>query len=108
MLLSAPGNTIGGDTSGAGNLVSGNADAIQIILLFGVGQSGGTLVQGNLIGTDATGTEPIGNTGAGILINESGGNIIGGTTAGAPQYHLCQRRRDQFVQPNLHWQSHRG
>src|SRR5262249_58997346 len=79
MLLSAPGNTIGGASSGAGNLISGNADAIQILLLFGIGQTGGTMVQGNLIGTDATGTKPIGNSGAGILIQDSGGNIVGGT-----------------------------
>jgi Bacterial Ig domain len=83
MLLSAPGNTIGGYTKGAGNLISGDADAIQILLLFGTGQTGGTVVQGNRIGTDVTGTKAIGNSGAGILIQNSGANVVGGTNPGA-------------------------
>ena len=82
MLLSAPGNTVGGNVRGAGNLISGVADAIQI-LLFGSGQTGGTLVQGNLIGTNATGTAAIGNSGAGISIEDSSNNIVGGTSPGA-------------------------
>jgi trimeric autotransporter adhesin len=40
-------------------------------------------VQGNLIGTDVTGTDSLGN-GAGILIDgSSANNTIGGTTTGA-------------------------
>ena len=40
------------------------------------------LVQGNDIGTDATGTHPLGNTGNGVNI-QSNSNTIGGTTPGA-------------------------
>ncbi|MHB1558377.1 MAG: Ig-like domain-containing protein [Isosphaeraceae bacterium] len=83
MLLSAPGNTIGGAVAGAGNLISGNADAIQILQYFGTGSAGGTVVQGNLIGTDVTGTQALGNNGNGVLMNSAGNNTIGGTSAGA-------------------------
>jgi titin len=40
------------------------------------------LVQGNLIGTDSSGTLALGNTGAGVFVgNGAGANTIGGTTA---------------------------
>src|SRR5262249_18747712 len=42
------------------------------------------LVEGNLIGTDATGTTPLANTGDGVLIeNGANHNQIGDTVAGA-------------------------
>jgi hypothetical protein len=70
-------NTVGGTTPAARNLISGNVG-------FGVDtQTGsGNTVQGNLIGTDITGTLALGNTGVGI---ESGGSndLIGGTTVDA-------------------------
>src|SRR5262249_20004216 len=50
---------------------------------FGVGFGGGHhVVQGNLIGTDATGTYAIGNA-WGIICGQSANNLIGGTTAAA-------------------------
>jgi len=69
--------TIGGTAAGAGNVISGNlAAGIEVI--------NGALVQGNFIGTDASGTKPLGNRGAGILGTGFGGsNTIGGTAAGA-------------------------
>jgi uncharacterized repeat protein (TIGR01451 family)/CSLREA domain-containing protein len=50
----ATGNLIGGTTAGAGNLISGNTSGIVI-------QGAETVVQGNRIGTDATGTNAIPN-----------------------------------------------
>jgi len=71
----APGNTVGGSVSGAGNLVSGNrSTGVQI---FG-GSSRGNLILGNLIGTDRTGTRPLGNAGDGIFLNSTPGNTVGG------------------------------
>jgi len=48
-----------------------------------IDNSTGTLVQGNLVGTNATGTAAIGNFPGGIVVNASSGNTIGGTSAGA-------------------------
>jgi len=74
----AVGNTIGGSSAGAGNVISGN-------LLHGVyinGSATGTnFVQGNLIGTAADGTMIVGNVGAGVYVAKSN-NVIGGTGAG--------------------------
>src|SRR5262249_105455 len=45
--------------------------------------SGGTVVQGNLIGTDITGTQGVGNGSNGVLILNAANNLIGGTSASA-------------------------
>jgi hypothetical protein len=66
-------NTIGGTTAGAGNLVSGNA---QHGVSIGFGH--GNRIEGNYIGTDWTGTAPLGNT-TGVSV--SGPNLVGGTAA---------------------------
>ena len=70
-------NTVGGTTPDARNLISGNVGP-------GVASQGGTgnVVQGNLIGTDLTGTLALGNTGPGISLNGSD-NLIGGATTDA-------------------------
>jgi hypothetical protein len=72
----ASGNRIGGTGAGAGNVVSGNN--IGIDLLFATG----TLVQGNLIGTGADGSLPLGNHSDGVRIFLSDGNSIGGESPG--------------------------
>ncbi len=77
----ASGNTIGGTTSGAGNIISGNIDD-------GVGiwstNTNANLVEGNCIGTNATGTAVLGNQGNGVNIAWSATNTtIGGTVPGA-------------------------
>jgi parallel beta-helix repeat protein len=61
---------------GAGNLISGNAGA-------GVRLSGdGAVVQGNLIGTNVSGDEDLGNEGAGVLGAGDFDAKIGGAAAG--------------------------
>lgn len=73
-------NLIGGTTPGAGNLISGNR--FSEVTIGGFPTTGNT-VQGNLIGTNATGTQAITSTGYGIEIYSARNNIIGGTAAGA-------------------------
>ena len=70
------GNIVGGTTPGAGNLISGNGQSGVNI------NSNGTMIQGNLIGTDVTGRLAIPNSGSGISGSGSGG-LIGGTTPSA-------------------------
>jgi CSLREA domain-containing protein len=76
----SPGNTIGGTEAGAGNLVSGNES--NGVNLYGEYATGNT-VQGNFVGTDATGTRALGNGDTGIAVILATGNTIGGTAAGA-------------------------
>jgi titin len=66
---------IGGPDPGAGNLISGNA-------LSGLSVSGSDsiTVQGNLIGTDATGFTPLANQLAGVLLSSSTSVLVGGTS----------------------------
>jgi hypothetical protein len=76
VVIFAAGNTVGGAAAGAGNLLSGNTDnGVDL-------DGGGNLVQGNLIGTDVTGTAALGNGGDGVA-SFAAGNTIGGTTAGS-------------------------
>jgi hypothetical protein len=74
--------TIGGTTPAARNLISGNG--MQGIN-FGSGGNGGTghLVQGNLIGTDASGGNALTANQTGIQVSSSMNVTIGGTTAAA-------------------------
>lgn len=76
-------NIIGGTVAGAGNILSGNFEyGIDIANPATIGN----LIQGNLIGLDAAGTNGIGNgNGYGGILFDVGaaGNIIGGTVTGA-------------------------
>src|SRR5262249_14699206 len=84
-LESSSDNTIGGSAMGEGNLISGNAgDGIFM------GSGSQNIIQGNLIGTDITRTQPLPNgenflqfLGIGIEIESSSDNTVGGTTPGA-------------------------
>ncbi|MDO8615106.1 MAG: thrombospondin type 3 repeat-containing protein [Dehalococcoidia bacterium] len=83
-LLYAPGNTIGGTTAGARNVISGNATFTQgagVVIEGSVGA--GNQVQGNFIGTDITGAAALGNSNWGVRINSASDNTIGGAAAGA-------------------------
>jgi titin len=80
ILNSALQNTIGGTTSGASNVLSGNGNGVAIA---GSGTDG-NVVEGNLIGTDASGANALGNTHYGVEIYVgASGNTIGGTAVGA-------------------------
>ena len=68
---------IGGVTAASRNLVSGNTLGIDL----GPSTSG-TVVQGNFVGTDATGQNPVPNEADGVTV-ESSFNDIGGTLKGA-------------------------
>lgn len=71
--LNANANTIGGSTEGARNVISGNLDR-GIVL----STCNDTVVEGNYIGTDRTGTLPLGNGYDGIQIRSGSlNNVIG-------------------------------
>lgn len=76
----APGNTIGGTASGAGNIISGNSlTGIRI----GGASATGNQIQGNSIGTSANGNADLGNTFSGVYIYQGSNNTVGGTSTGA-------------------------
>jgi titin len=76
----APSNLIGGTASGAGNVILANSQAG----LFITGNTAtNNLVQGNFIGAMTTGGQALGNGSTGLTIVDAGGNLIGGTVAGA-------------------------
>src|SRR5271157_3506666 len=79
-ILGATGNTIGGTTAAALNLISGNNWGVR---LDGPSATA-NLVEGNLIGTDITGKAPLGNEMNGVIVsNNASANTIGGTMSGA-------------------------
>ena len=73
------GNLIGGTAPGEGNVISGNQEyGVTIVGEFATSN----LVQGNFIGTDATGKRAIGNN-IGLSIQDASDNLVGGTVPGA-------------------------
>jgi hypothetical protein len=76
----ATANTIGGTTAGARDLLSGNVN--NGVALSGSTTSG-NVVEGDYIGTNATGTAPLGNGADGVFFSGATDNTIGGTVAGA-------------------------
>ncbi len=69
-------STIGGVSGGGRNVLSGNAEGVSVS-----GGATGTLIAGNLIGTDANGISAVGNTNSGIAVTGALNTTIGGTTA---------------------------
>ncbi|MEE9321792.1 MAG: cadherin domain-containing protein [Granulosicoccus sp.] len=71
------GNTqIGGAGVGARNIISGNGDSgIEIV------DSDGSVIEGNRIGTDASGLVAVENSDDGIRLNNASNTIIGRSTA---------------------------
>ncbi|NNF39023.1 MAG: CSLREA domain-containing protein, partial [Gemmatimonadetes bacterium] len=80
VVVYGPSNTVGGFASGTGNLVSGN-------LREGVTVNGAlatnNLVQGNWVGTDASGQSAVANGQAGIFVIDASGTLVGGPQQGA-------------------------
>lgn len=78
-IWTAPSTTIGGTSSGARNVISGNGST-------GVSMDGPSAAQllGNFIGTDVTGSAGLPNTGDGVKIfNGASGATVGNTSGGA-------------------------
>ncbi|MBA3474433.1 MAG: Ig-like domain-containing protein [Rubrobacter sp.] len=71
-------NVVGGTSAAARNIISGNN-------LDGVfDEDGGShRIEGNYIGTDASGTADLGNGEDGVTFLNSGSNVVGGTSAAA-------------------------
>src|SRR5207249_1894029 len=80
-LTNSANNTIGGASTGARNVISGNRR--HGVHLGGPGSTG-NVIQGNFIGTDSSGSTLLPNAFTGVhLENEASGNTIGGTAVGA-------------------------
>ncbi|MGO9924331.1 MAG: FG-GAP-like repeat-containing protein, partial [Isosphaeraceae bacterium] len=87
LIQSSSGNTIGGTGAGEADIISANGNSTYSNG-YGIQLSSAsdTLVEGNIIGTDATGTKALGNGQGGVEIDNSPGlgatdNTIGGATA---------------------------
>jgi len=94
----APGNTIGGTNSGAGNLISANADSNGDAGVYLIGSgAAGNVIQGNKLGTDVTGTLPLGNIHEGIYLEGARSNTIGGVVAGAGNLISANKTRGIFL-----------
>jgi uncharacterized repeat protein (TIGR01451 family) len=103
-LTNSSSNTIGGPNPADGNLISGNqGDGIHI--LFG-GTSNNNLIENNAIGTDASGTEPLGNGGDGINLfatsanNQILNNLISGNSGNGIAY-FSSGETNNLIQGNL-------
>jgi len=77
-ISNAPNNIVGGNMAGTGNVISGSRG--NGVTIAG-NEAERNLVQGNYIGTDATGTAMLPNEfGFGVIISFAPDNTIGGTT----------------------------
>ncbi len=77
-IISAPGNTIGGTTTGAADVIAGNTVGVYL------DGASGNLIEGDFIGTNAGGASQFGNSEDGVAIDDEASNdTIGGTASGA-------------------------
>lgn len=75
---------IGGHEPGEGNLVSGNGYGISVYeIADDAFDHDAAVVEGNLVGTDASGAAPLGNSGTGVAITHAPGLVLGGREPGA-------------------------
>jgi hypothetical protein len=81
MFGSASGNTVGGTTASARNVISGNSP--QGVAITGTGSSN-NVIAGNFIGTNPAGTAAIPNGYSGVgIFSGATANTVGGTAGGA-------------------------
>jgi len=80
--IRSPGMTVGGTASGSGNVISANSGPGVSIVTNATGNANNAVVQGNVIGLDATGVAPIPNS-SGVTIVNSSNIAIGGVDFGA-------------------------
>ncbi len=79
LIEGAFGNTVGGTTAAAANVISSNHWGIRIDGLSATSN----LIEGNDIGTDGSGTQPLGNEINGVIISGNASeNTMGGTATG--------------------------
>ena len=79
LIEGATGNTVGGTTSAARNVISANQWGVRI----DGATASGNLIEGNYVGTDITGNNPLGNEINGVILsNNASNNTIGGTGGG--------------------------
>jgi streptogramin lyase len=86
LLLDTSRNTIGGTTAAAGNLISGNnVDGIDVMSVSSALPCSENVIEGNSIGTNATGSTALANAWAGVFVGYGKviNNTIGGTATGA-------------------------
>jgi hypothetical protein len=73
ILVDSPNNVIGGATTSAGNVISGNQ---SVSINLGSLNAVGTLIQNNKLGTDPSGTLSVGTTGGISIVNTASNNRI--------------------------------
>jgi len=79
-IVGAPDNTIGGTALGSSNVISGNSG--NGVAIIGSGASD-NVVEGDFIGTNASGASAIANGQNGVYISDASDNTVGGVTSGA-------------------------
>jgi hypothetical protein len=76
IMSAAKRSSVGGDSPDRRNVISGNGGTG--IAIHGSATTG-SVIQGNYIGTDPSGTEAIPNLGHGVALSDNRGSLIGGT-----------------------------
>lgn len=82
VVISGVNNGVGGTTPSRRNVISGNVFN-NVYLLGDSDSNGANRVQGNLIGTDASGTRSFAAPSTGVLLTGTADNLIGGAEPGA-------------------------
>ncbi|MBI3416627.1 MAG: right-handed parallel beta-helix repeat-containing protein [Verrucomicrobia bacterium] len=76
VISDSSGNRVGASTAASRNVISGNRGNGGILIIGS--RSSANLVRGNFIGTDAGGTQPLGNASDGVRLAGGENNAIGG------------------------------